>query len=77
MEGKMQCKTIFSSRSWSGLKLDILKSGLQKYGRRRMFKKMVRCVMEMNLFKHYGKKGRYICGDEVLRISSKIIYITI
>ena len=68
MEGKMQCKTIFSSRSWSGLKLDILKSGLQKYGRRRNFLKMLRCVMEMNLFKLYGKRGQGIRTNMINRI---------
>ena len=64
----MQCKTIFSSRSWSGLKLDIVKSGLQKYGRRRQLHKMVRCVMEMNLFKIYGKKGQGIRTNMINRI---------
>ena len=64
----MQCKTIFSSKSWSNLKLDILKSGLQKYGRRRNFKKMVRCMLEMNLFKEFGKKGRGIRTNMINRM---------
>jgi len=68
MKGGMQCKTIFSSKSWSGLKLDILKSGVQKYGRRREFNKMVRCVMEMNLFKLFGKKGQGIRSNMINRI---------
>ena len=68
MEGKMQCKTIFSSISRSGLKLDVLKSGLQKYGRRRQTSKMVRCVMEMNAFKKFGKKGQGIRTNMINRL---------
>ena len=64
----MQCKTIFSSRSISGLKLDVLKSGIQKYGRRREFAKMVRCVMEMDAFKEFGQKGKGIRTNMINRI---------
>ena len=64
----MQCKTIFSSVSRSGLKLDVLKSGLQKYGRRRQIYKMQRCVMEMNAFKQFGKKGQGIRTNMINRL---------
>ena len=68
MQYKMQCKTIFSSVSRSGLKLDVLKSGLQKYGRRRQIYKMMRCVMEMNAFKQFGKKAQGIRTNMINRL---------
>jgi hypothetical protein len=68
MTEQMQCKTIFSSTSHSGLKLDILKSGIQKYCRRRELKKMIRCVVEMNMFKAFGKKGWGIRTNMINRI---------
>ena len=68
MQYKMQCKTIFSSVSRSGLKLDVLKSGLQKYGRRRQIYKMQRCVMEMNAFKQFGKKAQGIRTNMINRL---------
>ena len=43
-------RTCFSSVSYYGYKLDILKSGVQKYLRRREFDKMVWCVAEIYLF---------------------------
>ena len=43
-------RTCFSSISYYGYKLDILKSGVQKYLRRREFDKMVWCVAEIYLF---------------------------
>ena len=43
-------RTCFSSISYNGYKLDILKSGVQKYLRRREFEKMVWCVAEIYLF---------------------------
>ena len=49
--GKMCWRTCFSSISHSGLKLDILKSAIQKYARRRELAKMWWCVSEIYLFK--------------------------
>lgn len=49
--GKTKWRTCFSSISHSGLKLDILKSAMQKYARRRELKKMLWCVSEIYLFK--------------------------
>ena len=47
--------TCFSSISFNGYKLDILKSGVQKYLRRREFNKMIWCVGEIYLFQVYAK----------------------
>ena len=43
-------RTCFSSVSYYGYKLDILKSGVQKYLRRREFDKKIWCVAEIYLF---------------------------
>ena len=43
-------RTCFSSVSHHGYKLDILKSAIQKYLRRREFEKMTWCVMEIFKF---------------------------
>ncbi len=48
--GMMRCTTIFSSKTFSGYKLDVIKSGLQKYARRREGEKMIRCMVEMDKF---------------------------
>ena len=52
---KIAFRTCFSSRSFNGYKLDILKSAVQKYLRRREFHKMVWCVGEIYLFQVYAK----------------------
>ena len=49
--GQIAYRTCFSSISWCGYKLDILKSGLQKYLRRRQLDKMLWCLSEIYLFK--------------------------
>ena len=49
-------RTCFSSMSYNGYKLDILKSGIQKYLRRREFDKMIWCVAEIYLFQVLQKK---------------------
>ena len=48
--GKMKWRTCFSSISYSGYKLDILKSALQKYLRRREYDKMMWCCSEIYMF---------------------------
>ena len=48
-------RTCFSSVSFNGYKLDILKSAVQKYLRRREFDKMVWCVAEIYLFQVFAK----------------------
>lgn len=48
--GKMKWRTCFSSISYAGYKLDILKSALQKYLRRRECDKMLWCCSEIYMF---------------------------
>ena len=52
---KLAFRTCFSSISFNGYKLDILKSAVQKYLRRREFDKMVWCVGEIYLFQVYAR----------------------
>ena len=52
---KLRYRTCFSSISHCGYKLDILKSAVQKYLRRREFDKMVWCVAEIYLFEVFKK----------------------
>ena len=52
---KLAFRTCFSSISFNGYKLDILKSAVQKYLRRREFDKMIWCVAEIYLFQVYAK----------------------
>ena len=52
---KLAFRTCFSSVSFNGYKLDILKSAVQKYLRRREFHKMVWCVGAIYLFHVYAK----------------------
>tara|TARA_A200000113_G_C8863705_1_gene354129 strand:- start:214 stop:2145 length:1932 start_codon:yes stop_codon:yes gene_type:complete len=49
--GEMKWRTCFSSISFAGYKLDVLKSALQKYLRRREEEKMLWCLGEIYLFK--------------------------
>ena len=48
-------RTCFSSVSHHGYKLDMLKSGMQKYLRRREFEKMTWCVMEIFKFELWAE----------------------
>ena len=52
--GQMKWRTCFSSISDSGYKLDILKSALQKYLRRREEDKMLWCLSEIYMFQKYS-----------------------
>lgn len=54
-KSNMVYATCFSSISFNGYKLDILKSAVQKYLRRREFNKMIWCVGEIYLFQVYPK----------------------
>ena len=53
--GQLTWRTCFSSVSFYGYKLDILKSGLQKYLRRREETKMLWCLGEIYLFHIFAK----------------------
>ena len=56
--GQIKWRTCFSSVSYYGYKLDILKSALQKYLRRREEEKMLWCLGEIYLF-HVMAKTEY------------------
>ena len=54
-KGQLRFRTCFSSISHSGYKLDILKSAMQKYLRRKEKSKMIWCVAEIYLFHVFAK----------------------
>lgn len=54
----MKFKTCYNSISFCGYKIDILKSAVQKYLRRREFDKMIWCVGEIYLFKVLAKSDK-------------------
>ena len=55
MSELMKYRTCFSSRTWFGHKLDKVKSGIQKYLRRREDKKMLWCIAEIYLFEVFAE----------------------
>ncbi len=55
MSELMKYRTCFSSRTWFGHKLDKVKSGIQKYLRRREEKKMLWCIAEIYLFEVFAE----------------------
>ena len=55
MLSKIKFRTCFSSISHHGYKLDILKSAMQKYLRRKEKNKMIWCVAEIYLFQVFSK----------------------
>ena len=73
--GNMKYRTCFSSVSYHGYKLDVLKSGMQKYLRRREFEKMTWCVMEIFKFELLAKddKERKICKGIISNLLNRII----
>lgn len=58
--GETKWRTCFSSISYHGRKLDVLKSALQKYARRRETDKMLWCAAEIYLFKALAKSEQEI-----------------
>ena len=48
--GMMKAGSVFGCKTFFGYKLDIIKSGIQKYLRRRKLDEMIWCVVEMDLF---------------------------
>ena len=54
----MWYRTPLNSRSWNGIPVDELKSGLQKYLRRRDEERMVWCMEELYLFGVLGKNEK-------------------
>ena len=68
-------RTCFSSVSHHGYKLDMLKSGMQKYLRRREFEKMTWCVMEIFKFELWAKdeKEKKMCKGVISNLLNRII----
>ena len=73
--GKTKWRTCFSSISWSGLKLDVLKSALQKYLRRREHDKMLWCLSEIYLFQALapGEKERAAAKGIISNLVNRLI----
>jgi len=59
---------IFGSVCFSGYKLDIMKSGLQKYCRRRELDKMIRCLVEIDSFSKHGNASKGIRTNLINRL---------
>ena len=68
-------RTCFSSVSHHGYKLEMLKSGMQKYLRRREFEKMTWCVIEIFKFELWAKddKERKMCKGIISNLLNRII----
>ena len=73
--GQMKWRTCFSSISKSGYKLDILKSALQKYLRRREVDKMLWCLSEIYLFKKYANSEaeKKACKGIITNVMNRLI----
>ena len=73
--GNMKYRTCFSSVSYHGYKLDVLKSGMQKYLRRREFEKMTWCVIEIFKFELLAKddKEKKMCKGIISNMLNRII----
>ena len=74
-ENKIAFRTCFSSISYYGHKLDKLKSGVQKYLRRREFEKMLWCVAEIYLFQVYAETEKQIrsCKGIISNLINRLI----
>ena len=59
---------LFGSRVFSGYKCDVMKSGIQKYLRRRERSKMLRCMIELDKFSEFGNKSKGIRSNMMNRI---------
>jgi len=71
----MKYRTCFSSISQNGYKLDILKSGMQKYLRRKQFGDMVWCAYEIYKFELYActEKQQRACNAIITNLINRII----
>ena len=72
---QMKYRTCFSSISQNGYKLDILKSGMQKYLRRKQFDDMVWCAYEIYKFELYAssEKQQKTCKAIITNLINRII----
>ena len=59
---------IFTVKCFSGYKLDVMKSGIQKYCRRREVDKMIRCLVEIDSLSKYGNASKGIRTNLINRI---------
>ena len=66
--GRMTWGTCYNSRSYYGHKPDKLKSGVQKYLRRREEKKMLWCIGEIYLFKFADPAAKTMITNLVNRL---------
>ena len=75
MKYNMKYRTCFSSVSHHGYKLDILKSGIQKYLRRRESDKMIWCAMEIFKFELWSEneKEKKMCKGIISNMLNRII----
>jgi alkylated DNA repair dioxygenase AlkB len=74
MEEKNMLNDVFRNEiSWNGYRLDIMKSGLQKYIRRGNFEKALYCAGELDLFKEAPNRGETIRTNFIHRLM--IIYM--
>ena len=74
-QNKIAFRTCFSSISYYGHKLDKLKSGVQKYLRRREFEKMLWCTAEIYLFQVYAETEKQIrsCKGIISNLINRLI----
>ena len=75
LEKNMAYRTCFSSVSNFGYKLDILKSGVQKYLRRREYNKMCWCVIEIFKFELCadGDIENKVCKGIITNLLNRLI----
>jgi len=68
-------RTCFSSTSHHGYKLDVLKSGMQKYLRRRELSKMIWCALEIFKFELWAnnEKEKKMCKGIITNMLNRII----
>ena len=66
--GGMKFSGLFNSKSFFGYSLDILKSGLQKYVRRREYEKMMWCLVELDKFSLLGDSSKSVRSNLKNRI---------
>ena len=68
-------RTCFSSTSHHGYKLDVLKSGMQKYLRRRELSKMIWCALEIFKFELWAnnEKEKKMCKGIITNMLNRLI----
>ena len=74
--GMMKAGSVFGCKTFFGYKLDIVKSGIQKYLRRRKLDEMIWCVVEMDLFSNINdeKSKKSVRTNQNMTINSNFIH---